>query len=91
MSLDYWLDNCEYKTNGDLMDAISAKLDISEKRAGELIFNICVAIAIAKWKLDDEKDVEIIMERLAETESANIVNRSLLRLAIGIKVNVIPE
>ena len=91
MSLDYNLANCQYKTNGELMDAISLKLGVSEDRAGELIYNICMAIAISEWKLDDESDIEVIMRRLEEKESSRIANRSLLQLAIGIQTNVISK
>lgn len=91
MSLDYNLRNCNYKTNGELIDAISDEIGVDEDRAGELIFNICMAIAVSEWKLETESDIEIIMDRLKEKGSATIVSKNLLRLAIGIQTNVIPK
>lgn len=91
MSLDYDLTNCKHKTNGDLMDAIQEALTVSETRAGELVFNICASIMLADWKLESEEDIPIILHRIELKGQPNIVNETLLNLAIGIQTNVEPK
>jgi hypothetical protein len=91
MSLDYNLHEClGGKTNGELIDTISERLEVSEDRAAELTYNVCVALMVSASKLETAEDIGEVMARLTVLDNAGIVSPKLLDIHRGITTNVIP-
>lgn len=90
MSLDYNLHDCVGgKTNGELIDTIAARMEVTEDRAAELTYNVCVALMVSASKLETAEDVGEVMARLTVLDQDGIVSPKLLDIHRGITTNVI--